>query len=107
MANDVHKVKTDGYENLDAFLARLSGIACTIPLDRVLQLIGGLLPTAADWWSEPEGTVVDRSLNSSLERYGKMCEALGIGAPQSGAEYLPPRVNFIDRDAALGAPDNA
>ena len=54
----MHKVKTDGYENLGAFLARLSGIACTMPLARVLQLTGGVLPTAATsaaWWSEPEG----------------------------------------------------
>ena len=48
----------DGLEKLRAYLAGIAGGSCTLPFERLGELVGRALPEAAassQWWTDPEG----------------------------------------------------
>ena len=51
-------MEDDGFERLRAYLAGIAGASCTMPLDRMRELTGRVLPEGAaspGWWADPDG----------------------------------------------------
>lgn len=53
-------VESDGYQPLAvaAYLARVTGVSCTLPVERVHDLTGGEFRVAAEsdvWWTDAAG----------------------------------------------------
>ena len=52
------RMEHDGLDKLRAYLAGLAGGSCTLPFERMRELIGRGLPEAATspaWWTDPDG----------------------------------------------------